>query len=69
MSMTLTTFLQSNVGESFERKYSVIMFYQMKTNVVPIVSGKPRMKKLVLPFWNKWKKQKRGLKHFLNPAV
>ena len=30
MAMTLTAFLQSNVGELFERKYSVIMFYQMK---------------------------------------
>ena len=30
MAMDLPTFLQPDVGESFERKYSVIMFYQMK---------------------------------------
>ena len=38
MAMTITIFLQSNVGELFERKYSVIMFYQMKdlaANQVP----------------------------------
>ena len=40
MAMNLTIFLQPNVGESFEKKYSIIMFYQMKdlaANQVPFV--------------------------------